>query len=87
MAHAASKQHSLPAVTLEVPANGQMRVPRQVRQALALHPGDMVQWQTLPGGIVQLRRAAPNDVDYLRSLEATLGEWGDDLDAAAYDNL
>ena len=64
-----------------------MRVPRQMRQALQLHPGDMVQWQTLPGGIVQLRRAAPTNVDYLRSLDATLGEWGDDLDSGAYDNL
>lgn len=67
-------------------AKSQTTVPRQVRDALSLGPGDTIVYEIDRESVV-LRKAAKLDRDYLRALESTLSEWGSAEDAAAYDDL
>ena len=67
-------------------AKGQTTIPREVREKLALKPGDLIAFE-IQGDAVQLRKVEPLDVGYLQAVQSTLSEWESPEDAEAYDDL
>lgn len=64
----------------------QATIPADVRRALRLKQGDVVQFE-IDGGRVTLRRQSASDRDYLKGLESTLSEWNSPYDEEAYGDL
>ncbi len=83
---ARTPRETLQAVT-RLTTKGQTTLPKPVREALGVGPGDRVIWEIGPGGEVRLRRAEPLDLEYLRALEQTLSEWLSPEDEEAYREL
>lgn len=71
----------------KITAKGQTTIPQGIRALLKVKPGDLIAWEADPDGRVQVRRAEPFDLDYLRALEGTLSEWAGATDEAAYHDL
>ncbi len=67
-------------------AKSQTTIPKEVRKALGVEPGDTLVYR-ISKGKVTLARAEPLDHAYLKSVESTLSEWDSPEDAAAYDKL
>ena len=67
-------------------SKGQTTIPREVRDKLALKPGDLIAFE-IQGDAVQMRKVEPLDVGYLRAVQTTLSEWESPEDAEAYDDL
>jgi antitoxin PrlF len=74
------------AVFSKLTAKAQTTVPKEVRKALQVKPGDTLVYR-IAKGRVTLARAEPLDRAYLKALESTLSEWSSPEDAAAYDDL
>ena len=74
------------AVFSKLTAKAQTTVPKEVRKALGVKPGDMLVYR-ITKGRVTLSRAEPLDRAYLKAVESTLSEWNSREDAEAYDNL
>jgi antitoxin PrlF len=64
----------------------QTTVPKAVRTALRLAPGDAIVYE-VEGSTVTLHRAERQDIAYLNALRVTLSEWESPEDAAAFDDL
>ncbi len=71
----------------KITAKGQTTVPKEVRTALRLSPGDLIFWEVEPDGTARVRRVGPVDVEYLRAVEGTLSEWASEADEEAYGDL
>jgi AbrB family looped-hinge helix DNA binding protein len=71
----------------KITAKGQTTIPAKIRAALGAKPGDIVAWDIEADGSVRVRRVQPLDLDYLRALEGTLGEWTSPADDEAYREL
>lgn len=71
----------------KVTTKGQTTIPREVRQALQVKPGDLIVWEATAEGTATVRRAEPLDLEYLRALEGTLSEWASQADEEAYGEL
>ena len=74
------------AVFGKITSKAQTTLPKEVREALGVKPGDMLVYR-IAKGKVTLARAEPMDRAYLKSVESTLSEWASPEDAAAYDKL
>lgn len=74
-------------VLAKVTAKGQTTIPKKVREALRVRPGDLLLWEVQPGGKAAVRRVQPLDLEYLRALEMTLSEWAGPADEEAYRDL
>lgn len=74
-------------VIAKVTSKGQTTIPSDVRAALHVKPGDRIAWEVSEDGTATVRRVLPMDVEYLRSIEGTLGEWADAADEEAYRDL
>lgn len=70
----------------KITAKGQTTIPQEIRALLNIKPGDRIVWEANHGS-VQVRRAEPLDMDYLRALEGTLSEWASAADEVAYRDL
>jgi len=66
---------------------GQTTLPKRVREALGLRPGDHLLYEVGEDGTVRIRKAEPLDLEGLRALEATLSEWASPEDEEAYRGL
>jgi AbrB family looped-hinge helix DNA binding protein len=64
----------------------QATIPADVRRALRLEQGDVVQFE-IEGDRVTLRRQDASDRAYLKGLESTLSEWSSPYDDEAYGDL
>ncbi|MGQ0662952.1 MAG: AbrB/MazE/SpoVT family DNA-binding domain-containing protein [Pseudomonadota bacterium] len=66
----------------------QATIPAEIRRALRLKAGDVVEFR-VEGRRVSLKRRAARaaDRDYLKSLDATLTEWNSPYDEEAYADL
>lgn len=73
-------------VVAKVTAKGQTTIPKKVRAALRIAPGDAIVWEVADGKAV-VRRMEPLDLEYLRALEQTLSEWAGPADEEAYRDL
>ena len=71
----------------KITAKGQTTIPRDVRAALHVVPGDLIAWEVGVDGTATVRRVQPMDIEYLRAIEATLGEWAGAADEEAYREL
>jgi AbrB family looped-hinge helix DNA binding protein len=71
----------------KVTSKGQTTIPQSVRAALHVEPGDLIAWEVGPDGSATVRRVEPMDLEYLRAVEATLGEWAGAADEEAYREL
>jgi len=71
----------------KITAKGQTTVPREIRALLEIGPGDLIAWEVEQDGRVAVRRVRPLDLDYLRAIQSTLGEWESSEDEAAYRDL
>ena len=83
--HAEASNHL--SITGKITSKGQTTVPREVRDALGAGPGDSLAWEIAEDGSVYVRRVVPLDLDYLRALEGTLGEWTSPEDEEAFRDL
>ena len=68
-------------------SKGRTTLPKAVRVALGLSPGDHLLWAVDPDGTARVRRLDTEDGEYLRAVEGTLSEWGEDADEEAYGDL
>lgn len=71
----------------KVTAKGQTTIPRAIRVALNVAPGDLLAWEAGDNGTATVRRVQPMDMDYLRAIECTLSEWAGAADEEAYGEL
>jgi antitoxin PrlF len=71
----------------KITAKGQTTVPQDVRAALHVGPGDLIAWEVGEDGTATVRRVQPMDIEYLRALAGTLGEWAGAADEEAYRDL
>jgi len=65
----------------------QATIPKEVREILGLGKGDVVVFEIDDGRHVHVTRGTPMDLQYLRSLKGTLGEWLSANDEEAYGEL
>lgn len=71
----------------KVTVKGQTTIPREVRAALHIEPGDLIAWEVLDDGTARVKRMQPLDLEYLKAVEKTLSEWASEADEAAYGDL
>ena len=71
----------------KITSKGQTTIPADIRAALQVGPGDMLAWEVLEAGVVQVRRVQPLDMEFLQAMEATLDEWAGAADEEAYRDL
>ena len=71
----------------KITAKGQTTIPRDVRNALHVVPGDLIAWEVDADGTATVRRVLPMDIEYLRAIEGTLSEWAGPADEEAYREL
>lgn len=69
-----------------ISAKGQVTVPKEIREILALQPGDMVAYE-VQNGAVTLRRVEPFDAAFHKALSVTLDEWATPQDHEAFRDL
>jgi antitoxin PrlF len=67
-------------------AKAQTTVPKPVREALRLKPGDALVYE-IDGTRVRLAKLTGADEAHLRALQQTLSEWESPEDSAAFDEL
>jgi len=73
-------------LSAKITSKGQTTIPKEVRKALGLKPGDLLLWEVVEGKAV-VRRVEPLDLAYLRALEESLAEWASPEDEEAYRGL
>ena len=71
----------------KVTTKGQTTIPREIRAALQIKPGDLLLWEIGDAGVAQVRRVHSLDLAYLRAVEGTLDEWSSQADEEAYRGL
>ena len=76
----------MPAIS-KLTGKGQTTIPRVIRAALKIVQGDHVVWEAGTDGSATIRRVQPMEIQYLRAVEGSLGEWADEADDEAYRNL
>jgi len=65
---------------------GQVTLPKEVRRALSLKAGDMVQYEIQDRGVL-LKGLDPFDAAFHKALSATLDEWATPEDDEAFHDL
>ena len=68
----------------KITSKGQTTSPQDVRLALKVSAGDLIAWEVGTDGTATVRRVQPLDLEYLRAVEGTLGEWAGAADEDAY---
>ena len=69
-----------------VSSKGQVTLPKKVREAIGVGPGDAVAYD-VGQGLVTLRRLEPIDLAFHAAVESTLVEWASKEDDEAYGDL
>ena len=64
----------------------QATIPKSVREKLGLTKGDVVVFDVFHEHVI-VTKAAPLDLEYLASVQGTLGEWNSKNDEEAYRDL
>ena len=75
------------AIFSKITAKAQTTVPKEVRIALGVKPGDLLVYRIAKGGKVTLAKGEPLDRAYLKAVESTMSEWTSAEDKSAYDDL
>ena len=72
--------------TSRISSNGQVTIPKKVRETLGASPGDLIAYE-VEGNIVTLTRLGPFDEAYHAALSQTLDEWATAEDEEAFCDL
>src|SRR5665213_1954182 len=75
-----NRQTSLPSAFSKVSVKSQTVIPREVRERLALKPGDTLRYRVTDDGVL-LDKAPANEAD---DPFATFSEWSNEADEKAY---
>ncbi len=67
-------------------SKGQVTIPKRVRDALRVKPGDTIAYE-IEGGSVWLRRVDSYEAAFHQALAGTLTEWESPADEKAFRNL
>jgi len=67
-------------------ANGQVTIPKEIRETLGLQAGDTLAYE-IHNGTVTLKRVAPFDTAFHAALSSTLDEWTTPEDDEAFRDL
>jgi AbrB family looped-hinge helix DNA binding protein len=65
---------------------GQVIIPKEIRDAIGLEPGDLVAYE-LGDNAITLRRVVPLDAAFHATLSETLDEWTTPQDEEAFRDL
>ena len=65
---------------------GQVTIPKGIRKAIGLRPGDLVAY-SVEDGVILLKRVEPFDSQFHASLSDTLEEWNSLEDDEAFGDL
>jgi AbrB family looped-hinge helix DNA binding protein len=68
-------------------SKGQVTIPKKVRSALGLEPGDYVTYELSGSDAVILRRVEPFDAAFHLAISESLEEWGSEEDDEAFRDL
>ncbi len=60
--------------TSRISSKGQTTVPKEIRDALNVDSGDLIQYE-IDGNIIRIRRIDSEENIWLKSVESTLEEW------------
>jgi len=71
----------------KISAKGMTTIPQEVRTALAVQPGDLLEWEITGDGRAEVRRVEPLDAALAEALSGTLTEWDSPEDDEAYRDL
>ena len=69
-----------------ISSKGQVTLPKRVRDAIGVRPGDAVAYE-VASGVVTLRRVAPFDMAFHVAVGQTLDEWASPEDDDAFNGL
>ena len=72
--------------TSKLASDGQVEIPRQVRESLGLAAGDLVSYEIRDREVV-LKRVEPFDAAFHQALSSTLDEWSSPEDEEAFRDL
>ena len=67
-------------------SKGQVTIPKEIREAIGLKPGDMVAYE-VQNGVVTLTRVESFDAAFHAALSGTLDEWATPDDDEAFRDL
>lgn len=67
-------------------SKGQVTIPKEIREALGISPGDHVAYE-IKGHEATIKRVAPFDAAFHLSISETLEEWNSLEDDEAFDDL
>ncbi len=76
-----------PIITSKLTSKSQATIPRKIRAALGVHPGDAIVFEVAGNSKVLIRKANPIDLEFAKALEGTLSEWSSKNDEDAYCEL
>jgi antitoxin PrlF len=69
-----------------ISAKGQVTIPKEIREAIALEPGDLVAYEVRDGTIA-IKRVEVFDAAFHEALSKTLDEWNSPEDEKAFRDL
>lgn len=72
--------------TSKISSKGQVTLPKAVRDAVGLQPGDMIAYE-VNDGVIMLRTVEPFDAAFHTALSNTLDEWATPEDEKAFRGL
>jgi AbrB family looped-hinge helix DNA binding protein len=70
----------------KISSKGQVTLPKEVREAVGLHPGDMIAYE-VNDGVILLRHVESFDAAFHAALSNTLDEWATPEDEKAFRDL
>ena len=68
-------------------SKSQITLPKKIREAAGLHPGDLVVYEVQKKGIIELKRIDVFDAAFHAALSNTMDEWSTHQDEAAFGDL
>ncbi len=72
--------------TSKLSSKGQVTIPKEIREAIGLEPGNMIAYEVQNGSVI-LRRVEAFDAAFHEALSKTLEEWDSPEDEEAFRDL
>ena len=73
-------------LTSKLSIKGQVTIPKEIREAIGLEPGDTIAYD-VHDGVVTLKQIEPFDAAFHAALSHTLDEWATPEDEEAFRDL